>query len=139
MEPLPARILFKLRIQINFTVEEREPIVFCSKITGKDNLFAVVGNLCLTRVVILKDLEVFQTVEFLTELGIIWILGQEQPALQVVEAETFERKLNSALAANLVHKLILVGHVFSSNIATPQRLRITFTACSAVLENDEAL
>ena len=78
---LPSWILLKFWIQINISIEEWEPIMFCTIITGKNNLFTVIGDFCLTRVVVLKELDILLTVKLLTELGVIRIFGQKQPAL----------------------------------------------------------
>jgi hypothetical protein len=61
-----------------------------TEVAGQDNFLAIVGDFSLTRVVALEEIQILHTVKLLTELGVVRIFGQKQPALQVVETEALE-------------------------------------------------
>lgn len=105
---LPSRILLKALIDGHILLKEGEPIVTLRERTGNDSLLTPASHLSVTRIMFLIPRLVVHASEFLAGLYSVRFFGQEQPTLQVIEAEALESQLASALTTNLIHELILV-------------------------------
>ena len=89
----------------------------------EEGLGVELGHACVGGVVGFEELVVFHANELVGGLERVLGLGEQQPALQVVEAQALEGQLNGALVVNLV-----------ATWPAPQRSRITLTASTAVRE-----
>ena len=67
---LPTCILLEIFIQINFAIEQWEPVVLGFIVALKDLLLTEIGHLCQSRIV-LGEVVVAYTVELLRSLDII--------------------------------------------------------------------
>ena len=106
----PAWVLRESFVKIDVLVRKREPVVLGLQTTGNQLFLVEVSDLCVLRIVILEPGVLFQTLELVRVLHGVRRLGQEEPALKVAPAETFEGQLYGTLAAHLIDEMLLGVH-----------------------------
>lgn len=103
---LPSRILLDIGIDIGVVAEQREPVMLGTEITGEYLFFTEFGNACIGGIFGSEEAFILYADKLLRSLLDIFRLGEEQPTLEVVEAESLEGKLDGTFATHLIHKLV---------------------------------
>lgn len=120
---LPSRILLDIGIDIGVVAEQREPVMLGTEITGEYLFFTEFGNACIGGIFGSEEAFILYADKLLRSLLDIFRLGEEQPTLEVVEAESLEGKLDGTFATHLIHKLVAgilggnAGHIKTGTTA----------------------
>ena len=108
MIELPTRILTKAFVQLNISLWEGEPVMLgqCVMTLNEYHLAQVQHMIVLRILVAFSVTLVSSSVKIDSSLLVIGSLVKQEPAAQVGEAVSLERKLNGTLTAKLAHKLV---------------------------------
>ena len=109
--PLPARVLPVISIKVDIIVRQGEPVMFRPEYTFYKQTLVPVCHFCISRVICLIEVGTLHAVEFHGIFFGVGRFGQQQPTLQVVEAESFHSQLDSAFTTYFIHELMVVSQV----------------------------
>lgn len=129
---LPSGILLKALIDGHILLKEGEPIVTLRERTGNDSLLTPASHLSVTRIIFLIPRLVVHASEFLAGLYSVRFFGQEQPTLQIIEAEALESQLASAPRRTSSMNLFLSPKNLAFTCSAPTLSRKVLMAPSAV-------